>query len=150
MDREAARAIEWDCQQTILRFTAAFDAGNFSEMAEYFAPDGIWVRAEGPCHGHAGLQELGRKRSAQILVRHVLSNIRVDVLDATHARATTYVTVYRHDFADAVKLPAPLHLELFGEYADDLELIGGRWLIARRAATAVFKRAPLQREMNVK
>lgn len=139
MDRETARAAEWDCQQTVLRFTAAFDAHNFSEMAEHFAPDGIWMRAEGPCHGHAGLQEFGRKRSAQILVRHVVSNIRVDILDAQHARATSYITVYRHDFADAVKLPAPLHVDLVGEYVDELQLIGGRWLISRRTGSAVFK-----------
>ncbi len=44
MNRDEARAIEWDCAQILIRFFNEFDARHYGEMVALFAPDGVWHR----------------------------------------------------------------------------------------------------------
>jgi len=44
MNRDDARAIEWDCAQLLIRFFNEFDAWRYREMVNLFAPDGVWHR----------------------------------------------------------------------------------------------------------
>ena len=51
MIREAERAIEWDCAQVLTRFFNYFDQWRYEDMADLFAPDGVWHRQAGRCRG---------------------------------------------------------------------------------------------------
>ncbi len=139
MNSDVRRAIEWDCQQTILRFTAAFDSNDYEQMAAHFAVDGVWNRPMGMVTGHEGLKDLHAKRSKNIFVRHLIGNTRVTVLSETVAKAESYLIVFRHDATGELKFPLPMNVELMGTYSDELKLVDGRWVLSARTALPLFK-----------
>ena len=96
LSREAARAIESDCTQVLTRFFNAFDHWRYDDMVAMFAPDGVWHRAGKSLKGAAILEALNARSRTQT-VRHVVTNIQVDVADASRAEFILYVTAYMHD-----------------------------------------------------
>jgi hypothetical protein len=96
LSREAARAIEWDCAQVLTRFFNAFDRWRYDDMVAMFAPNGVWHRAGKSLKGAAILEALNARSRTQT-VRHVVTNIQVDVGDASTAEFILYVTAYMHD-----------------------------------------------------
>lgn len=131
------------CERVVLRFTAAFDASDLDGMLAEFAPDGVWQRQEGTVRGHEGLRDLMAARSPELLVRHVITNIRVAPAGPGFAACTSYVTVYRHDHGGPK--PAPLgQPALVGVYNDMLGRdvpgrTGRTWLLSGRSVSVDFK-----------
>ena len=66
-------------------------------MEQYFAPDGVWHRADGNIEGREGLRRAMRARPLGLFVRHVITNLRASILGPSDAVVPPYVTVYRHD-----------------------------------------------------
>jgi hypothetical protein len=97
MIREAERAIEWDCAQVLTRFFNYFDAWRYDDMADLFAPDGVWHRQGKALAGRAQILAALAERSKTQRVRHVVTNLQIDVIDADTAASLLYVTAYRHD-----------------------------------------------------
>ena len=110
MQREAERAIEWDCAQVLLRFYDAFDNWNYEAMAELFTEDGVWHRAGKALKGREAIVTELRSRSSTQVIRHVVTNLLVDVVDDDHAEARLYLTAYRHDSGAPRTVPAPIGL----------------------------------------
>jgi hypothetical protein len=50
------------CQASLRAFTAHCEADEFEQMVRYFAPDGLWVRADGALSGLPALQAWATKR----------------------------------------------------------------------------------------
>lgn len=90
-------ALEWDCCQLLVRFYDHFDRWNYAEMVALFAVDGVWHRAGKVLAGHEAIVAELKLRSTTQKIRHVLSNLLVDVRDPGHADVQAYLTVYRHD-----------------------------------------------------
>ena len=97
MTREAERAIEWDCAQVLTRFFNYFDQWRYEDMADLFAPDGVWHRQGRALQGRAAILAALAERSTTQRVRHVVTNLQIDVVDADTAASLLYVTAYRHD-----------------------------------------------------
>jgi hypothetical protein len=97
MIREAERAIEWDCAQVLTRFFNYFDQWRYQDMADLFAADGVWHRQGQALTGRAAILAALAERSTTQRVRHVVTNLQVDVLDSDTAASLLYVTAYRHD-----------------------------------------------------
>lgn len=126
------------CERVILRFTAAFDANDLEGMLTEFAPDGVWCRQNGVIHGHDGLRAMMAVRPPGLLVRHVITNLRVEAMAPGSARCASYVTVYRHD--NGGEPPAPLvRPSLVGGYHDVLTQNGQDWLLSGRSVSIDFK-----------
>lgn len=126
------------CERVVLRFTAAFDASDLGGMLAEFAPHGIWQRQEGTVRGHDGLRALMAARPPGLLVRHVITNMRVASAGPGSAMCTSYVTVYRHDHGGAK--PAPLGPPaLVGVYHDVLGKTKQTWLLSDRSVSVDFK-----------
>ncbi len=128
------------CERTVLRFTAAFDVSDLDGMLAEFAPDGVWQRQEGAVRGHDGLRALMAARSPGLLVRHVITNMRVALVRPGFAMCTSYVTVYRHDHAG----PKPVPLgqpALVGVYHDGLHKTERAWLLSGRSVSVDLKQA---------
>ncbi len=126
------------CERVVLRFTAAFDAGDLEGMLAEFSQDGVWQRQDGSVAGHAGLQDLMANRSPDLLVQHVISNMRVALTGPGKASCTSYVTVYRDD--DGGPRPVPLRQPaLVGIYHDQLRKAGEVWQLAGRRVAVDFK-----------
>jgi hypothetical protein len=97
MGRNDARAIEWDCAQLLTRFFNDFDQWRYGAMADAFAPDGVWHRMGKASQGRAAVLETLNARSTTQAVRHVVTNIQVDVKDDRAADFLLYITAYQHD-----------------------------------------------------
>ncbi len=110
MDRDAERAIEWDCGQVLLRFYDAFDAWDYAAMVALCTDDVVWHRAGKALAGRAAIVAELERRPATQTIRHVVTNLLVDVRDAGQADARLYLTAYRHDGAGQRLVPAPMAL----------------------------------------
>jgi hypothetical protein len=97
MIREAERAIEWDCTQVLTRFFNYFDQWRYQDMADLFAEDGVWHRQGQALTGRAAILTALAERSITQRVRHVVTNLQIDVIDPEQAASLLYVTAYRHD-----------------------------------------------------
>lgn len=130
----------WACQDVVIRFTSHFDAQEYGAMEQYFAPDGVWKRGDGDLTGIAGLREGLLRRSPHILVRHLLSNLRTQLLTPDDAVVDAYFVAYReHRSGLNTAVPAPLTQPvLIGRYSDKLRRYPEGWRIYFRQAQIDF------------
>lgn len=139
MLREQQRQIEWDCCATLTRFYDLFDRWDYPGMTALFMPNGLWHRAGKVLAGRSAILEEMSHRPTNQKVRHVLSNLLVDVVDERHAVLRGYITVYRKAGCDArdqeVAIEAPSLLVLVDAA---LERCGNHWLIARQVMQREF------------
>ena len=130
----------WRCQETVIRFTSHFDAGEHAAMEDYFAPDGVWRRADGDVVGLEQLRAFLARRGTALLARHLLSNLRTTVHANDRATVDSYVTAYRAVAPAAPGTAVALGLPfLLGRYRDELVLEAGQWRIARRELVVDFQ-----------
>jgi SnoaL-like domain len=122
-------AAAWACQQTVLRFTAHFDAGEFDQMKSYFCDDGVWIRPHETIVGHHGIDERIAANPDDRIMRHQISNMRTSPGSDGAVTVESYFAVYigPHDGMLAQLTPAAV-----GRYTDQLRCEAGRWLIAER------------------
>ena len=140
MEFRATVEDERACESVVIRFCGHFDRGDSAGMERLFSTNGVWKRADGDLHGIEQLSEFMRRRKAGTFVRHVLTNLRTTVVDADNASVHSYVTVYRHDFAELPTLPAPLTgPDLVGTYRSVLVRESGEWRLAHHEASVDFK-----------
>ncbi|SRR5690606_13912412 len=127
------------CEDVVLRFTAHFDAFEHEEMERYFAPDALWARHDGDICGLNDLRERMARRPANAIVRHMMTNLRTTLLSPGHAVVESYVLVFRHQFPEGGKPPAPLGVPtVMGRYHDRLVRLDGAWKIMERRSTIDF------------
>ncbi len=86
--------IEHACARTVLQLFAAMDDGRYADVAGAFTPTGVWHRAGKALRGRAAIIAAMEERPAGRLVRHVITNVIVDVSDGAHAEGRCYVTAY--------------------------------------------------------
>ncbi len=139
MDEDRRRAIEWDCTRTLTRFINALDARDYETMAGLMAENGVWVRPGGNAVGPDGLFEAMKDRPRDLVVRHVISNVAVEVIDEDNATGITYLTVYRHHGPPPESGPAPLAgVHMVGVSHNRLVREGGGWRISEKRTSRTF------------
>lgn len=136
IDDTARRA----CEEAVIRFTAHFDAREHEQMEQYFATDALWSRRDGDIRGIEQLRATMAKRGSNNIVRHVITNLRTQLLSPERAVVDCYVTVFRHVFAEGEKPPAPMGLPfVMGSYRDELvRQKSGDWMISKRHSSIDF------------
>jgi len=95
MKDEKRHRIEVECGKLPLLFAKYADGGDYEAIAELFAEDCVYARPFQPQVEHRGrdtVRAMFRDRPP-ILVRHVVSNVLVEVLSDKEARGTNYVTM---------------------------------------------------------
>ena len=139
MNENWRRAIEWDCTQTLTRFINALDAGDYETMAGLMAENGVWMRPGGNAIGPAGLLKAMKDRPRDLIIRHVISNVVIEVIDEDNATGITYLTVYRHHGAPPEKGPAPLTgAHMVGVSHNCLVREPGGWRIREKRTSRTF------------
>ena len=145
MDNAERREIVTACERLALDFAWHVDHRNIEEVVGLFTADASFERKGEVLKGRSEIHAAQMKRPAGLVTRHVCANLRIDVVDPTHARGTHYFLLYRHDHAAAgtvASAPAPLaQPETLGEYSDEYLLTTDGWRISRRVAKAAFRRA---------
>lgn len=133
-------AIEWECSHLLVRFYDHFDRWNYEEMVALFMPDGVWHRAGKVLAGRAAIVEELQKRSTTQKVRHVLTNLLVNVHDAAHADAQCYLTVYRHDSGTKSEMPVTVRSpDLFLVVTASLMATDEGWRISKQVMKREFE-----------
>lgn len=128
------------CEETVVNFTTAFDNGDVEAMVAAFAPDGVWARRDGEITGAAALRAFMSTRNPDMLVRHVLGNMRTTFVSRDVAIVRSYVTAFLHVGKLEVGQPAPLtRPHVMGRYTDQVARRGGAWLITNRAVAVDFQ-----------
>lgn len=138
MDRDAARAIEWDCTQLVHAFYLALDEKRYEDLAGLFAESGVWNRLGKDLVGREMI--LGAmKGRADWLTAHLVTNVRVNVVDESNADTVQYVTLYRHEGWSPDKGPAPVVLPLgVLKHWDRHVRVDGVWRIAHKRSRAIM------------
>ena len=143
MNRDEARAVEWDCAQLLIRFFNEFDAWRYREMVKLFAPDGVWHRQGRALRGTDAILAVLEQRSTTQTVRHVVTNVQVTVLDADTAKSLLYVTAYQHDTGEhAIAPPVIRSPSLLLEVPGELVRTEDGWRISSLTMTRVFEFQP--------
>ena len=138
MERSEARAIEWDCSQTVQAFYAALDEKRYEDLANLFAEDGVWNRLGKDLVGPRAIVDAMSVREDWVTV-HVLTNLAVTVVSPTEAHTHQYVTLYRHEGVapDAGPLPVVLPLGIL-RHRDILVPADGKWKFKRKSSRAIM------------
>ncbi|MGZ3341484.1 MAG: nuclear transport factor 2 family protein, partial [Reyranella sp.] len=95
MDDLARLMIERECGRLPLLFAKYADNGDHAALAALFTEDCEFARPFQPDHpfyGRDRVQAIFRDRPP-ILVRHIVTNVLVDVVSETEARGTNYLAM---------------------------------------------------------
>lgn len=129
--------IQMACTQQINKFAALNDAGEFHQLVEMFTPDGVFARPsqpDSPLVGRHCILQAFNDRPKRHSV-HLVSNIFVDVVDASHARAFSRITL----FASPAGTNVAQGPHLIGCFEDEFVLVDGHWLFASRLGKVEMK-----------
>jgi hypothetical protein len=111
--------------------------GEFDKLAELFSEDGAFARPTAPedfIVGRANILASFISRPSGKLTRHLISNTVIEVQDASHASAISYVTQYSANPDNPAKFGLKANpVQLVGEYYDDFLRTAEGWKIARRS-----------------
>ena len=95
MDDLAHLLIERECGRLPLLFAQHADSGDAAAIGQLFTEDCEFARPFQPDHpffGRAAVEGVFRGRPP-ILVRHIVTNVLVEVMSETEARGTNYLTM---------------------------------------------------------
>jgi len=95
MDDLARLLAERECSRLPLLFAKYSDTGDHAALAALFVEDCVFARPFQPDHpfyGRERVQAIFRDRPP-ILVRHIVTNVLVEVISDTEARGTNYLSM---------------------------------------------------------
>ncbi len=134
--------IEQACIALSHRFARYVDERRFEDFAALFAEDGVFDRRGEALAGRPAILASMAGRPANLLVRHHVTTVSVDVIDDEAATGLCYFAFYQctdWDGATAEKL-ALAGPAIVGEYRDRYRRTAEGWRIAHRQALMTFMR----------
>jgi SnoaL-like domain len=134
--------VEQQCRDLVTRLVHYYDHGDAEAAASLFIPDGTWVKSRVPYRGRAAIIDSFAAQPSNLVMRHVTSNILIDVVNGTYARGVTYYLAYvgRRD-RDSSETELPLEQPgALGEWYDTFEETTEGWRFARREGKRIFGR----------
>lgn len=137
------REIEADCRRALHSVFRDLDEFAYQPLVEQFAADGRWRREGRELAGRAQIRAALEQRPRNQVVRHLITNLIIEVETPSRARASGYNTAFRALDTAPAELPAPITSPL-GLWVLDATLVchAGIWLIADLRQTPQFSFAP--------
>jgi hypothetical protein len=137
--------VERSCERLVYRYAWLVDSGEAVGIADLFTVDGVWAAGDGePMRNRDGIRAGFAARQAVVRrqSRHVMTNVLIDVHNATDASGRAYLVNYRHDSESGVaERPAPSDAPKYvGEYELTFRCVDGEWLIATLGLNLAFVR----------
>jgi hypothetical protein len=133
--------IEAACTRLIHAYCRFIDFGEAGRVGDLFSVDGVWEGADRPMEGRAAIVAgfAPLSSSTRRVMRHLCTNVTIDVVDADEARGLTYWVNYRGRLGHDEALPVPSGPPAFaGEYHDRFIRTADGWRIAHRKANVAF------------
>ena len=137
-ERESA---ERACERLVLLFVHAVDHRRYEVLRQVLAADALFDRLGQKIEGLDAILAYMAARPAELHVRHVCTNILIDVKDERTARGSAYFTFYRHqgqapDPRTGARGSGPA---LMGEYRDVFQRADAGWRISSRSVELCFR-----------
>ena len=142
MDALAKLEIQSACRNLVLSYGRYNDQGNSDALAQLFAPDGIWERPGDTQKGREAIRSAVKGRAAGLIMRNVITNVRIKIVDDDHAEGEAYYTAYRHVGAGLTDADLPREFTgpaIMGEYTNRFVRTPEGWRIAYHTANRVFR-----------
>lgn len=139
MDDLARLAHERACERLIHGFARALDRYDYDAALRFWAEDGV-LSLPGQDHtGHAALRDWMNRREKDMICRHVVTNLLVDVQDDRSATATALCSTWRVRGWRG-REPGPMMPPAYVvDYTDTFTRHPARgWLFARRVVTVAL------------
>ena len=130
--------IEAEIAKLPLLFAKFADEGDHEALAALFTEDCMFARPfqpEHPFYGRDRVQAIFRDRPP-ILVRHIVTNVLIEVLSATEARGTNYLTMLSSHAS--IVPPQEAGAIYVGEFDDQYLKTEDGWKISRRMGRVVL------------
>ena len=138
MDDLTRLRIENACGKLPPLFARYADNGDHAALAALFTEDCEFARPFQPDHpfyGRERVQTIFRDRPP-ILVRHIVSNVLVEVISETEARGTNYLTMLSsHASTEPPQEAGGLYV---GGFEDHYLKVSGQWLFKSRYGRVVL------------
>jgi len=132
MDAATRLLIEHECGKLPLLFAKHADDGDHEALRDLFAEGANYDRPFSPgypFHGRDAIQRIFRDRPP-ILVRHLVTNVLVEVTGETTARGSNYVVMMSNH--DQIVPPSTSNGIFVGGFDDEYVLEDGKWRFASR------------------
>lgn len=137
--------IERECERIATLVSDCMDAGRHEEFARYHTEDTEFVPPSAyPGPPIVGIEQVVARlkaRDANLVSRHVLTNVVAHASSATQAMGTAYFTHYAGSLqttGGSLPLPMAGALVSVGEYHMEFVLTDGVWKIHRRIGRFIF------------
>lgn len=140
MDAMKRMLIEHECARLIVDYAHKIDHLDVDGFVNLFTKDAVYKQAsqDKPWIGHDQIRTWVKNYPRDQTVRHVASNIKIDVIDENSAKASSYTTVYKslnHKGAEPSPRTTP---RCVVEYLDDFVRQPEGWKIKSRRYTYQF------------
>jgi hypothetical protein len=145
MDDLERLLIESACTRLVHEYCRRIDFGEGGRVAELFTDDGVWEGAGSPMRGTPAIRDgfAPLERSGAPLMRHLVTNVTIDVVDPDTATGLTYWINYRGKRSADDTGPVPSGPPRFaGEYRDRFVRTPDGWRFAHRQASVTFANPP--------
>jgi hypothetical protein len=130
MNEQDRMLAEHACQRLCMAFHVHVDAYQNNDIVALFAEDAVWHHKSGLLKGHGDIAAYLNSKSTYPIVRHLVTNVLIDVEDPNSASGVAYVTVF---YAEPGK-GAPLLQEpiVLATYYDTFTCTDNGWRFASR------------------
>lgn len=139
---DSSREIERDCTRLVLRFARAVDSGHYEELAELFAPDGVFYRPAEPDRPMSveAVIDSYRRRLASIISTHLVTNVLINVESGTTALGSTRILFFGapREAESEVGKGRRATLQLVGGFQDRFARTTQGWRFAERRGEMLF------------
>ena len=127
-------AIAHACEQVSLQYSYYIDTGDYLHLPDVFTADGVWQVQGNRSEGRAAIADYWKTRVARRKPedgsRSLVTNQRIEVIDADHASGSSYFTIFRYTVGAASKSLAPA---VFTRSTDEYLRTPEGWKLRRRA-----------------
>ena len=129
------------CTRLVANFAYHVDRREAERVADLFTAHAVFDRRGQAIEGRVAILAAQRARSLEFVTRHACTNVRIDVIDDSHARGTCMFVLYRMpaNGVDGTATTGDLPYTI-GDYEDSFEYLDGVWLFARRVAHIIYQR----------
>lgn len=139
LDARASTALI-DCTQALYASYRALDQGDFSEVADGFAPDGVWFRQGRALRGPDEVRAALHARPSGRLSVHLISNVALLSWSADTVTLAYLLIAYSHDRAPGESAPVPAAMPVLIAWQNERMRFDshGGWRTLERRSQPVF------------
>lgn len=142
MTEDERDRIERACLRIVVDCAHAADSFRHDEFVSLFTKDGALILPRGEYRGHKAIAEMLAGRDRRQLSRHVVTNAKITVIDASHAKGFVYLTLYKGTPTGTEAVVHDTAPETVGYYEDRYVKTSDGWRFAERRSNPLFMRKP--------